>query len=323
MIYTMQNCWSSLPEVFCERTKRVVPAEHYEQIMESFCQRKPTTLRVNTLKTSRDEVVAQLAQLGLAYETVAWYPLAFTLLGDPYETLGKLMESELYKNGEIYVQNLSSMIPPLVLQPEPGTRVLDLAAAPGSKTTQMAMMMQNRGEIVANDLSPIRIFKLKANLAGQGVTQTITNKMPGQFLWKRFPNYFDKALVDAPCSLEGTINTERPKSYGMWSVHKIKELSQRQRYLLRSAISATKVGGEIVYSTCTLAPEENEGVIDWILAKEKVELVPIKITELVSYPGITQWGNAKPYDPRVAECLRIYPTKVMEGFFVAKLRKVG
>jgi 16S rRNA (cytosine1407-C5)-methyltransferase len=187
----------------------------------------------------------------------------------------------------------------------------------------MAMMMNDTGEIIANDLSPIRIFKLKANLAGQGVTHTTTNRMPGQFLWKRFPAYFDKALVDAPCSLEGTIYTERPKSYSMWSVHKIKELSQRQRYLLRSAISATKVGGEIVYSTCTLAPEENEGVIDWILAKEKVEIVPISVPGLKTYPGITQWGNAKPYDPRVTACMRIYPTELMEGFFVAKLRKIS
>jgi len=319
----MNNCWESLPEQFVERTSRVVPSELREEILESFCHKRPTTLRVNTLKSTKEEIAKQLDKLGLTYTTPTWYELAFILQGEPYETLGILMGSEIYKKGEIYVQNLSSMIPPLVLNPLPGSRILDLAAAPGSKTTQLAMIMGDTGEIIANDLSPIRIFKLKANLAGQGITHTTTNRMPGQFLWKRFPSYFDKALVDAPCSLEGTINTEKPKSYAMWSVHKIKELSQRQRYLLRSAISATKVGGEVVYSTCTLAPEENEGVIDWILAKEKVELVPVSIPGLKTYPGITQWGNAKPYDPRVAQCLRIYPTNQMEGFFIAKLRKLS
>lgn len=323
MIYTMNNCWEQLPPQFVERVARIVPAELKERILESFCHKRPTTLRVNTLKSDKERVASVLDLLGLSHHSPSWYSDAFILEGDPFQTLGLIMDTEMYKNGEIYVQNLSSMIPPLVLDPQPGSRILDIAAAPGSKTTQMAMMMQDSGEIVANDLSPIRIFKLKANLAGQGVTHTTTNRMPGQFLWKRYPQYFDKSLVDAPCSLEGTIYTERPKSYGMWSVHKIKELSQRQRYLLRSAISATKAGGEVVYSTCTLAPEENEGVIDWILAKENVEIVPIKIDGLATYPGVTQWGNAKPYDPRVSLCMRIYPTELMEGFFVAKLRKIS
>lgn len=319
----MNNCWDQLPPQFVERVARIVPAELKERILESFCHKRPTTLRVNTLKSDKERVASVLDLLGLSHHSPSWYSDAFILEGDPFQTLGLIMDTEMYKNGEIYVQNLSSMIPPLVLDPQPGSRILDIAAAPGSKTTQMAMIMKDSGEIIANDLSPIRIFKLKANLAGQGVTHTNTNRMPGQFLWKRFPHYFDKALVDAPCSLEGTIYTERPKSYGMWSVHKIKELSQRQRYLLRSAISATKVGGEIVYSTCTLAPEENEGVIDWILAKENVELIPISIHGLNTFPGITQWGNAKPYDPRVNSCMRIYPTELMEGFFVAKLRKLA
>lgn len=323
MIYTMNNCWEQLPPQFLERVGRIVPAELKEQILESFCHKRPTTLRVNTLKSNRERIASALDQLGLSHNSPSWFADAFILEGDPFQTLGLIMDSEMYKNGEIYVQNLSSMIPPIMLDPQLNSRILDIAAAPGSKTTQMAMMMKDSGEIIANDLSPIRIFKLKANLAGQGVTHTTTNRMPGQFLWKRFPKYFDKALVDAPCSLEGTIYTERPKSYGIWSVHKIKELSQRQRYLLRSAISATRPGGEIVYSTCTLAPEENEGVIDWILAKENVELIPISIPGLKTYPGITQWGNAKPYDERVKECMRIYPTELMEGFFVAKLKKLA
>lgn len=319
----MQQCWSNLPTQFIERTSRIIPKEHYERVMESFCQRRPTTLRVNTLKATNEGVAIALKGLGLSFERVTWYDQAFVLRGDAFTTLGTLMESELYKSGQVYVQNLSSMIPPLVLAPQPGSRVLDLAAAPGSKTTQLAMMLENRGEIIANDLSQIRLFKLRANLEMQGVTNTGVVKMPGQYLWKRYPAYFDAVLADVPCSLEGTIQTERPKSYAQWSSHKIKELSQRQRYLLRSAVSACKIGGMIVYSTCTLAPEENEGVVDWILSRENVEIVPINIPGLMTYPGLTQWGNAKPYDTRVTLCSRIYPSELMEGFFVTLLRKLG
>ncbi len=313
-----------LPPQFIERLERLLPPDQLENVIATFASRRPTTFRVNTIKSTKAEIAQELSKLDIIFEEVAWMSDAFVLPGIPFETLGKLMESEIYKEGKIYVQNLSSMIPPLLLDPEPNEKVLDIAAAPGSKTTQMAAMMQNTGEIVANDLSQIRIYKLNANLKGQGVSNTRTIRMPGQILWRKYPEYFDRSLVDVPCSLEGTMQCDNPKSYEQWSVHKIRFLSQRQKFLLRSAVTATKLGGTIVYSTCTLAPEENEEVISWILEKEagSIELLPIELPGIETMDGVTQWGNGLPYDERVAMCKRILPSSLMEGFFVAKLRKI-
>ncbi len=236
-----------------------------------------------------------------------------------------LMETELYKNGYLYVQSLSSMIPPLVLNPKPDEKVLDLTAAPGSKTTQIAALMHNTGEILANDKSHVRIYKLKANLELQGVTNTQVTQLPGEILWKKLPEFFDKTLVDVPCSMEGRFYTEDEKSYRDWSTNKVKLLQETQKFLLRSGIGCTKVGGTIVYSTCTLSVEENEEVINWILQKEKgnVVLEQIEINGLPTEKSIITWRDKKPFDPSIAKTMRILPSELMEGFFVAKLRKIA
>ncbi len=307
-----------LPKDFLERLPRIVPADQLENVLRAFVQR-PTTFRVNTLKTDRDALLAQLAERGFQTAPVAWYANAFVLQNRSKQAL---LETPMYANGELYVQGLSSMLPPLVLQPKPGDKVCDLAAAPGSKTTQMAAMMNNRGEIVANDRSRPRLYKLAANLKTLGVTNVKTTRYAGELLWKYYPEYFDKTLVDAPCSLEGRFDVADPKSFKDWSVRKTQTLGILQRHLLRSAVSATKPGGVIVYSTCTLAPEENEKVIDWLLDKERgvveIEAVGLKMGGL--QPGLARWER-KEFSPRVRETSRILPSKVLEGFYVAKLRK--
>jgi len=319
----MDDKWKQLPEKFLQRVNQIVPNEKTKTILNAFCVKRPVSLRVNTLKTTADELEKDFKQLGISLERVPWYSDAFILKDDPKIALRDIMASPIYMDGSFYIQSLSSMIPPFVMDPQPDENILDLAAAPGSKTTQMAMMMKNRGEIIANDISVGRIYKLKANLASHGVTNTKIMKMPGQFLWRRYPEYFDKTLVDAPCSLEGRFNCYDPKSYKDWTPKKVEILSQRERFLLRSAISATRPGGIIVYSTCTLSPEENEEVIDWILKKEgdAIDLEPVEIKNLQTDEPILKWKN-KTYDPRVKYCLRIFPSEAMEGFFVAKIRKL-
>ena len=232
------------------------------------------------------------------------------------------MNTNLYKEGKIYIQNAASMIPTLALQPQPEEIILDMAASPGSKTTQIAMHMQNQGIIIANDKSPKRLFKLIDNLKRQHVTNVKTSAMPGEFLWKRYPEYFDKVLIDAPCTMEGRFTTQDPDSYKDWSPRKIKELSNLQKWMLRSAISCTKVGGTIVYSTCALSPEENEEVINWMLKKigDAIQIEHIEIPRLQGSRGLTQW-KTKAYSPELAKTLRIYPSALMEGFFVAKIVK--
>lgn len=309
-----------LPEAFLERLAHVVPEERLEEVLISFTKKRPTTLRANTLKITPDDLRKRFDQSGIRYEGVAWNSIAFVLFSP---TLREFTETDIYKNGLCYVQSLSSMIPPLILSPSPGDRVLDIAAAPGSKTTQMAAMMNNMGELVANDTSHIRRYRLEANVRMQGVTIATIEKEDGRAIWKRYPEYFDKVLVDAPCSMEGRFYTPDPKTYKDWSTKKVKILSSLQRWMLRSAISATKIGGTIVYSTCTLSPEENEEVIDWILRKEKtnVELENFSIPQLNMAPALDHWKD-RHLDPRVIQCKRIYPSSMMEGFFIAKLKKI-
>lgn len=322
-----KSCWEALPEAFLRRLEQIIPPDRLDAVQESFCQKKPTTFRANTLKISADALAAELTKLGIAFEQVPWYREAFilqSLVGVHHDRpLQRILtETDLYKNGFLYVQSLSSMIPPIILDPKPGEKILDIAAAPGSKTTQMAAMMENTGMIVANDKSHVRLYKLKANLLLQGVTNTMVSQIPGQILWQRYENYFDKVLVDVPCSMEGRFLTEDPKSYHDWSTKKIKPLVQTQRFLMRSAVSATRPGGLIVYSTCTLAPEENEGIIDWILKKEgnRLEILPITAELPDRVQGLTNW-NEKSYHPDLAKTLRILPSELMEGFYVALLRK--
>lgn len=315
------NCWDSLPEKFLERTKEIIPQDKQEEVFSSFCHRHPSTFRANTLKISADELQTKLKDLGIETDKVPWYTDAFILKNVPQRIL---TEIELYKQGFFYVQSLSSMIPPLVLNPQPKGTVLDIAAAPGSKTTQIAALMNNTGEILANDKSHVRNFKLKANLNLQGVTNAQVTQLPGEIIWKKIPEFFDKALVDVPCSMEGRFYTEDPKSYRDWSTTKIQQLQNTQKFLLRSAIGATKVGGIIVYSTCTLSVEENEEVIDWILQKEKgkIDIEPISLPGLPLSNPILQWKH-KIFNPNIEKCVRVLPSPLMEGFFIAKIRKIA
>lgn len=309
----------NLPEKFVERLQKLYPEKELEHILQSIQTKPLPSFRTNTLKTTTAELEGILSKLGFIIEKVPWYQDAFVLHN---KSVRELTETEEYKQGLLYIQNLSSMIPALVLDPQPGEKILDICAAPGSKTTQIAALMQNRGEILANDLSRQRLYKLTANLKMYGVTNAITSHLPGQMIWKKYPEYFDKTLVDVPCSMEGRIRIDEKKTYQDWKLGKIKELQAKQKYLLRSAISATKVGGTIVYSTCTLAPEENESVIDWILKKEvdAIEVEQIFINKLKLDEGLKQLNKA--YHPQVSLTSRIKPSESMEGFFIAKIRKI-
>lgn len=313
-----------LPELFLHRLHALVP-QHLARLENGLTQPRVTSFRVNTLKASVAEVAEHLREAGYDLESAPWLTSAF-YLKDP--AVRQIFHPD-YVDGKLYVQGLSSMLPPLVLDPQPGENILDLTAAPGSKTTQIAALMQNQGHILANDLSPVRLFKLQANLKQQGVTIAQVKRGAGEMLWRKFPEQFDRTLVDVPCSMEGRINTQEPETYEEWSLKKIKELGMRQRQLLRSAISATNPGGVIVYSTCTLSPEENEEVVQWALEKEagKVVLEQVEILHLgegskeLITPGVTEW-EGKALSPELEKTLRIYPSPTMEGFYVAKLRKL-
>jgi tRNA (cytosine49-C5)-methyltransferase len=314
----MENLCAHLPEKFLERLQKLYSPKEYASVLQSMQEKPLPSFRTNTLKTTSDSLQKTLEQEGVIVEKVAWYPDAFILKN---KSIRELTETDAYKEGFVYIQNLSSMLPALLLDPQETDTVLDVTAAPGSKTTLLAALMHNKGKIVANDLSRPRLYKLQANLKTYGVTNTQVANIPGQAFWKKYPEQFDKTLVDVPCTMEGRIRCDDPDTYKDWSPRKIKDLAVRQQYLLRSAVASTKVGGTIVYSTCTLSPEENEGVIDWLLKREgdAITVEEITIPGLSFGHGLSEWTKA--FTPQVTKTLRMMPSVSMEGFFVAKLRK--
>lgn len=316
----MENSPTHFPADFVSRLSELYGDAESQKILETLAHGRLTSFRPNLLKTNIATVETELTAAGFELEKIDWLQ-AFVLKN---KGLRELEEQPLYQSGSVYVQGLSSQIPPLILDPQPSDAVLDVAAAPGSKTTQIAAIMGNQGMILANDTSTIRLYKLRANLEKLGVQNVQTQRGLAEVIWRRFPEVFDRVLVDVPCSMEGRFNLQKPKTFQNWSVKKIKELSLRQKNMLRSAVSATKPGGVIVYSTCTLAPEENEAVIDWILHKEqgKIVLEDVTIPAEVTSPAVSSWHD-KTFSTELSKTKRILPSAYYEGFFIARLRKIA
>ena len=238
--------------------------------------------------------------------------------------LGRSLEHLL---GYYYVQDISSMLPVMALNPAKNESVVDLCASPGSKTTQISAMMNNLGVLIANDVKLERIKILASNLERCGASNVIMTKNYGDVLCKRMRRIgfqADKILIDAPCSGEGTIRTSTMTAK-MWNANRIYSLSVIQKNLLAGAVEILKKNGEIIYSTCTHTPEENEEVVDCILNNFKNIKVekPLLPKELKANPGVLEW-QGKSYLKEVKKCVRIYPQdNNTEGFFIAKLRKIG
>ncbi len=312
----------NLPDGFSERLERMFGINIAQNISRTLVER-PTVMRVNTIKASKDAVREQLIQDGFKLRTIRAFPLAFILEN---RSKRELTDHPLYIEGKIYLQSLASMAPPLVLQPQPDETILDLTAAPGSKTSQIAALMERRGTLVANDKNKVRFFKLKHNLELLGVIQD-TDKFltlrleDGSRLCSEFESYFDRILLDAPCSAESRFIIGEPRSFGYWKEMKIKEMAGTQRRLLFSAWRALKPGGVLVYSTCTYAPEENELQISKFLEKHPdAEIVPANIEHLPRLPVLTTWKD-KAILPALQNALRIMPDRDIEGFFIAAIRK--
>ncbi len=326
-----------LPEKFIERASLIFGASRFREIEKTFVGR-PTTFRINTLKSSSTEVLPILSENGFKVQKIAWYPGAFVLLN---KSKRELTDLPLYSEGKLYIQSLASMVPPVVLDPKPGERVLDLTAAPGSKTSQITAMMGKKGELVANDKNKVRFFKLKHNMEllgvaddpilSQGEGNAIGSKEGWKFvlrmehgaqLSREYENYFDKILLDAPCSAEARFDTTDPKSFGYWSERKIKEMAYTQRILLRAAWHMLKPGGVLVYSTCTFAPEENEVQLQKFFERiPDAELLPIVLPELHTAPIASSFKNMVISESIRKNVFRILPNSQIEGFFVAKITK--
>ena len=307
------------PEEFLERLKHIVPAKKYEQVLSAMSSPRATSFRVNTLRATREHVLKALAEEGIEVNAIGWYEEGYWVSHVQREAL---LASAPYEAQEIYVQNQSSMIPPLILAPKPGQKVLDLTAAPGSKTLQIACMMDQEGEIAAVEVVRERFFKLRNNLQSQGATEVRTFLKDGRSVWRHRPEYFDCVLLDAPCSSEGRFQAELPDTFAYWSKRKIKDMAHKQKRLLQSAIQCLKPGGTLVYSTCSFSPEENESIITGAMKrhKEALEILTCPIDLENFAPGKTSW-NGTEYLPDVTKARRILPTYQMDGFFVCKIVK--
>jgi len=313
-----------IKEEFRERMKELLGKEDSDKFFEISYTQTPNSIRCNTLKISVEELKKRLENYGWKLkQPILNHPEIFTIENklSPGE-LGKTKEHLL---GYYYVQEISSMLPMLILKPQPGELILDLCASPGSKTTQAATMMNNSGSIIANEVSMGRIGILSSNLERCGVANTIVTRKEGvalcHKLLKSSKLKFDKILLDAPCSGEGTLR-KSPKTFLMWNKNMIKKIASTQKNLADACIKLLKINGEMIYSTCTLAPEENELIVNYLLEKYDVKIesisLPLKFRE-----GVCKWEN-KTYSPELKKCLRLYPQdNNTDGFFVSKIKKIS
>lgn len=280
-------------------------------------QRKQS-LRANTLKIGREEVLHSLKKLGWVGEQYSWMPEGFTI-DSGHETV---RDSELVANGQVFIQNAASWLPVLGLDPRAGEQILDVCSAPGGKTSHIAAMANNQAHIWANDNSRARLIKLRANLERLGAkTEQLTLFDATQLVRKLGEQQFDKILLDAPCSGEGMMHLQDNKALATWSVAQIKRLQQLQKRLIGQAWQLLKPGGTLVYSTCTIAPEENEAVIDYLLRHQPEAVVqPIDIKLPNQVQPAASWNN-KTFNSSIQNCLRLAPSENIEAFFVCKIRK--
>ncbi len=309
---------NGLPSSFVERIYQDFPPHDADKIMQAMATKRKVSLRVNTVKSDIREIMTTLTQEKIKYQRVLWYPDGLLIENKRERDLEAL---SLYKTGQIYLQSLSSMLPPLLLAPKPKERVLDLCAAPGSKTTQLSAMMQNKGSIMAVELDLLRYERLLYNLTLQGATNVETKHTPGEKIGKSDPNSFDRVLLDAPCSGEGLFCMEYPGSYRFWQEKLVNQCASLQRRLLASAIAALKPRGRLVYSTCTLSVKENEKNVQWTLENYKaMKLCSVKIDKLPVYPALESFPE-KNQSLDLTPCIRVLPSPTMEGFFCAVFTK--
>lgn len=285
----------------------------YERIGQSL----PPCFRFNPLKGGIDQQKELFRRQGFRFAPVQGLEGAYRLIHQPVP-VGKSLSHVL---GHIYVQDAASMIPALALDSKPNETVLDMCAAPGSKTTLLAGRMENRGVVVANDSSRRRSQTLSGNLFRMGICNVAVLNGFGQQYGNSYFETFDRILLDPPCSALGTLH-KSPEVLNWWSLRRSLHLASIQKSLLAAALKALRVGGTLVYSTCTLTPQENEAVIDAALQQFPVELEAIPAGALIARPGLQEYQGRR-FSAQLRRALRICPVEnECEGFFVARLRKV-
>lgn len=278
-----------------------------QKIIEGYLAKRKTTLRINTIKSNIEEIKQKLDAKKIEYEEVKWSKEAIIIKNEDEKAIQKM---DIYTNGEIYMQSLSSMLPPIILEPKEGTDILDMAAAPGGKTTQIAALTNNKAHITACEKNKIREERLKYNIDKQGASCVFIMQKDARFIDDFFS--FDQILLDAPCSGSGTLDFNDNNIEKYFSKQLIDRSSSVQKTLLSKAIKLLKPGHEMVYSTCSILSCENEDIIVHSIKNENVEIVPIHFEGMEELPLLPT---------KIHGTLCVCPTDLYEGFFVAKIRK--
>ena len=310
------------PSAFMERIQKDLGPEMATRILRAFHLPGPRGVRFNPLVQSTAHTRSVFEDLGIIFTQVPWCKDAAVI---SREDAQQVLAHSLWDDGAIHVQSLPSIAASIALDPQPGERVLDICAAPGGKTSHIAAMMNNTGEIVANDRSRTRCHRLRALLKKLAAQATV--RCPdGANIGHRQPDSFDRVLVDAPCSGEGRFSSADEKTYKDWTINKTRRLASMQKSLLHSALTAVRPGGIVVYSTCTLGRVENEAVLERALKRYgegptgvEFDLITTQITptlpaiDLPNSDGAVLRSIPDP-DGDIVE-------QAMEGFFVDKLRR--
>jgi len=302
------------------RLLRELPDMDVELYLAAVSKPLPECFRLNTLKLSEERIIDLLKNRGWSFERIPWARFGYRLISGPEDGMGSSMEHML---GLIYIQGPISMIPAEAMDLGPEFIVLDLCASPGSKSTQIAQLMENRGILVSNDVSSSRIKPLVANLQRCGVINVIVTQSDGRLFHKWAKEQFDRVLVDAPCSSLGIVSKDWSAA-SRYSEKTSKKISRLQQSLVLSAYECLKPGGLLVYSTCTIHPLENEGVVTYLLDKmTDAELLPVSLCGVKSRKPLEEWGSVK-FSSEVKKCFKCYPyDNCAEGFFIAKIKKGG
>lgn len=298
----------NIPEFLKIKLEEQYGQEVTKRIIEGYSKKRKVTFRVNTLKSNLEKIEKELTKDGIEYERVSWSKEAL-IINNVREK--EIQHLGIYEKGEIYLQSLSSMLPPLILEPEEESDILDMAAAPGGKTTQIASLVNNKASITACEMNKIRAERLKYNIEKQGATCVYVMVTDARKIDNFFS--FDKILLDAPCSGSGTLEINNQDLEKTFTEKLIKKSTSSQMALLKKAINILKPGKEMVYSTCSILKEENEEIVSKVLSNINAEIVPIEFSEMKDLPLLPT---------KLEGTLCVQPNELYEGFFIAKIRKI-